>query len=116
MFGRIADTIVTRLLPHVRECVRKELDAREDAGRREVRELVREMEDVLEKLTLQAARESKRRSRAAKEAIQEPASEEIAARLADSDQHGTASVAGLPGNRYRAQLYAQFGHMLHRRT
>ena len=107
MFGRIADAVVTRLLPHVRECVRKELDAREDAGRREVRELVREMEDVLEKLTLQAARESKRRSREAKAAIA-PIEEE------HQQLQPVEPMQQLPSG--KAELYARFGHMLHRRT
>lgn len=106
MFGRIADAITTRLLPHMKAEIRAQLDARDEAGRREVRELVREMEDVLEKLTLQAARESKRRSREAKAALQ-PTEEE--AMVAEAIHQPPAISPG------KAQLYQQYGHMLHRR-
>lgn len=101
MFGRIADAVVTRLLPYVKESVREEIAHQDDTRRREVRELVREMEDVLEKLSLQAARQAKRRSRAAREQI--------------DDEESAAGATALPSPKpamSKDQVRAQFGHML----
>lgn len=69
MFQRIANALVTRLLPDLREQIREVVAEERERDKKLVRELVGEMDDVLEKFNRVVAREAMRRSRAMKQTL-----------------------------------------------